>query len=48
MCIADLCDNLLSVKKLPAAGVEVLFLRSKAVLKKDGNIIDTAPVKGNV
>lgn len=46
--VADLRDNLLSVKKLAAAGVEVLFLKSKAVLKKDGVTIATAPMKGNL
>lgn len=46
--VPDLRDNLLSVRKLAAAGVEVLFVQKKTVLKKDGAVIATAQMKGNL
>nr|XP_029728517.1 uncharacterized protein LOC115266424 [Aedes albopictus]XP_029734291.1 uncharacterized protein LOC115269610 [Aedes albopictus] len=46
--VPELWDNLMSVKKLANAGVDVTFSGAVAVLKKDGKIIGTAQMKGGL
>nr|XP_029731819.1 cell death activator CIDE-B-like [Aedes albopictus] len=46
--VSELRDNLMSVKKLASAGVEVTFSGSVALLKKEGKVIATAQMRGGL
>ena len=46
--IPELRDNLLSVRKLTKAGLDVQFSKSMAVIKQEGKTIATASLKGNL
>ncbi|KXJ69949.1 hypothetical protein RP20_CCG025350 [Aedes albopictus] len=46
--VPSLRDNLMSVKKLTKAGVEVIFNERYVTLKKDGETIGTAHMRGNL
>lgn len=46
--VPDIRHNLLSVRKLTNAGVEVKFLRDKAIILRNGELIATAFLYGNL
>nr|XP_029717511.1 uncharacterized protein LOC115260614 [Aedes albopictus] len=52
VCLPELRSNLLSVKKLSKAGIDVLFTRQngteKAVMKHDGDVIAVAQLRRNL
>ncbi len=48
MYVPDLRDNLLSVRKFTNAGIEVKFVREKATIFYNNEVIATAQLHGNL